>query len=263
MSNEAITIAESKRLIQLEKIIKAGEQTFVEVGAALKEIRDGKLYRADCDTFEEYCLEKWGWGRQRGYELIYAAIAVESLPEKCKQKITNENQASAISKIPPPRRREVLQSIEKAGEQVTAKTIAQHAAPLPPPRRAKPVAPVIDVTLDEVGRSIPDALLPTWENVREMEENIQLIARVKSSLKKAEEGNNLVYAHVPFQQLMTAIELALTELKARKPYCLCPDCHGKLPGNCQTCKKSGFIGRFMWEHQTAIEKKTIILKTIK
>ncbi len=34
-------------------------QTFYEVGNALLQIRDERLYRQTHSTFEEYCREKW------------------------------------------------------------------------------------------------------------------------------------------------------------------------------------------------------------
>ncbi|HEX6762895.1 MAG TPA: hypothetical protein VF094_08855 [Gaiellaceae bacterium] len=46
---------ESARLAELEHVVEQGLQTFVEVGLALAEIRDGRLYRATHSTFAEYC----------------------------------------------------------------------------------------------------------------------------------------------------------------------------------------------------------------
>jgi hypothetical protein len=114
------TLPESQRLISLERTIEAGRKTFVEVGLALAEIRDSRLYRSDFDTFEEYCQSKWQWERQRAYELIAAAGVVKMLPGKCNQKITNENQAAALSKVSPIHRVEVL---EKAAESGTGKFV--------------------------------------------------------------------------------------------------------------------------------------------
>lgn len=87
----AITIIESKRLIALEKSIAAGQKTFVEVGLALAEIRDSKLYRSDFNSFEEYCREKWGWTKQHAYRLIEAAPVGKSNP-----RVTSERQARGI-----------------------------------------------------------------------------------------------------------------------------------------------------------------------
>jgi hypothetical protein len=51
-------------------------QSFVEVGAALIEIRDAKLYRDGFDTFDDYCSERWDFSRQRAYQLIDASALV-------------------------------------------------------------------------------------------------------------------------------------------------------------------------------------------
>jgi len=43
------------RLAELETVIERGLATFVEVGEALLEIRDSRLYRIEHETFEAYC----------------------------------------------------------------------------------------------------------------------------------------------------------------------------------------------------------------
>jgi len=84
-----------KTLSELETVIERGQQTFIEVGRALLEIRDGRLYRDTYTTFEAYCRERWGWTRQHANRQIAAARVVEemeptgSIPE-------NEWQARAI-----------------------------------------------------------------------------------------------------------------------------------------------------------------------
>ena len=79
MIKTAATLApnEQFRLEQCEKIIERGLNTFVEVGRALTEIRDSKLYRISYKTFEAYCKERWEIGRSRAYELIDHAKVAE------------------------------------------------------------------------------------------------------------------------------------------------------------------------------------------
>jgi phage N-6-adenine-methyltransferase len=69
----------TQRLAALEAVIERGLQTFVEVGNALLEIRDSRLYRESHATFEEYCRERWGWSRQRANQLIDAAGVMQNL----------------------------------------------------------------------------------------------------------------------------------------------------------------------------------------
>jgi hypothetical protein len=54
-------------------------QSFVEVGTALLEIRDERLYRDEYATFEEYCRQRWGWGRNYVNKQIAAAEVIRNL----------------------------------------------------------------------------------------------------------------------------------------------------------------------------------------
>lgn len=65
--------AERTRLGKLEQTIERGMRTFVEVGQALAEIRDGLLYRDSHDRFEDYCRERWDFNDRRARQLIEAA----------------------------------------------------------------------------------------------------------------------------------------------------------------------------------------------
>lgn len=68
------------RLEQLERVIERGLATFIEVGEALLEIRDSRLYRETHGTFEDYCRERWGFSRSRASRLISASEVVRLVP---------------------------------------------------------------------------------------------------------------------------------------------------------------------------------------
>ena len=73
-------LLEREELGQLEAVIERGQQTFVEVGQALAAIRDRRGYRHfGFTTFERYLQQRWGWSRQRGYQLMRAAEVVTHL----------------------------------------------------------------------------------------------------------------------------------------------------------------------------------------
>lgn len=84
-------------------------KTFLEVGEALWKIREGKLYRAQFGTFEEYCDKRWNITKRRAYQLMDASEAVNSLPEKVKNFTQTESHAAALSKVEPERRAEVVE----------------------------------------------------------------------------------------------------------------------------------------------------------
>lgn len=86
-------------LKQREQIIAEGQQTFVKVGTAFLEIRDGKGYRFEHKTFEEYCQTVWGFTRQRAYQLMDAAEIAADPNVNSLLTIENEYQARQVKQI--------------------------------------------------------------------------------------------------------------------------------------------------------------------
>jgi hypothetical protein len=70
---EALTPLEQANLYACEEVVRAGWYTFVQVGLALAQIRDQRLYRLEFDSFEAYCQVKWQYGRRYVNQLISAA----------------------------------------------------------------------------------------------------------------------------------------------------------------------------------------------
>lgn len=69
-----------RTLDELEVVIERGKQTFVEVGLALMEVRDRRLYKdAGFATFEKYCVGRWKFNRSYSHSLIDAAKTVQVL----------------------------------------------------------------------------------------------------------------------------------------------------------------------------------------
>ena len=74
-----LTRNEEHMLQNCESIIKQTANSFFQLGEALAVIRRMRLYRAEYSSFEEYCREKWNFGRQRATQLIQAHDAVAGL----------------------------------------------------------------------------------------------------------------------------------------------------------------------------------------
>jgi len=70
---------EAQQLKACEEIIKRGLKIFLEVGFALISIRDRRLYRAEFDTWEEYCQERFGITARRATQLCAASETVRNL----------------------------------------------------------------------------------------------------------------------------------------------------------------------------------------
>lgn len=124
MKTDSLTVTERIELAQHEAVIERGLQTFVEVGQALLAIRDGRLYRQDHATFEDYCRERWGMSRVHAHRTIEAALVAENLLPMGNIP-TNERQARPLTALEPDEQREVWQeAVETAPNgRVTAKHV--------------------------------------------------------------------------------------------------------------------------------------------
>lgn len=108
MTIEALILTEHNRLVELERTIEAGLKTFVDVGNALLEIRDGKLYRGTDGTFEEYCGNRWSLTSVQAKRLIDGAIIATNI-EPTGSKIVSESHLRPLKNLRPDEQREVYQ----------------------------------------------------------------------------------------------------------------------------------------------------------
>lgn len=131
----ALTASQQARLATLEAIVERGLDTFVQVGLALAEIRDARLYKQRYGTFEAYCRERWGFSRSRGYRLIRAAELASLSPTG---DIQNERQARAV--LEPGATRDIDQRLltlafgldPNAALPASVETLWRHAGRRPP-----------------------------------------------------------------------------------------------------------------------------------
>ena len=129
----ALAVRERTRFAACEARIERGLATFVEVGEALLEIRDSRLYRAEHATFEDYCRARWGISRPRAYELMHASEVVGAVSANADTP-TPPNEAVARELAPlrddPEKLREAWQdAVEEHGPAPTAKQVRQHVRP--------------------------------------------------------------------------------------------------------------------------------------
>lgn len=114
-------------------------RTFVEVGAALKAIRDERLYRETHDTFGDYCKDRWNIARRTAYQLINGSQATENVRDCAQVDPTNEYQARPLTQLDTPaeQREAWAEAVEQCeGEQPTARVVEQvmFTCPAPIPR---------------------------------------------------------------------------------------------------------------------------------
>jgi phage N-6-adenine-methyltransferase len=127
-------------LQELETRIKAGLETFVDVGLCLLEIRDRRLYREKGYTrFEDYCREQWGWGRNYANRQIEAAktaqilVPMGTIPDSERQ----ARELAPLVKADEQEAAKVWQELkEEHGDNLTAEKIRQAVK-----EKLKPEAP--------------------------------------------------------------------------------------------------------------------------
>jgi len=100
-ATDQLDVAERARLQELESIVENGLQIFYEVGKALDEIRELKLYRETHKSFEGYCREKWAIARRTADQFIGAARVIENLSAIALKFSIKENQVRPLAGLPP------------------------------------------------------------------------------------------------------------------------------------------------------------------
>jgi hypothetical protein len=110
----------ASELVKHEAVIERGMRTTIEVGMAMKAIRDHKLYQGQYESFESYVKNRWECSRPRAYQLIEAAEVdahLSTIVDKS-ERPQNESQLREVAKAPVEQQAEVVKkAVEKAAEE--------------------------------------------------------------------------------------------------------------------------------------------------
>jgi hypothetical protein len=119
------------RLEFLESVIQRGLGMFVEVGTALRDIRDNRLYEPKYGhvSFSDYCKQRWGFSKGHANHLITATSIVEICNmDTTVSELPSERAVRALSPLrsEPAKLREVWQSVADAhpDEKITSTMVA-------------------------------------------------------------------------------------------------------------------------------------------
>jgi len=141
-----LTAREQREFGRAERMIAKGLKSFLEVGLALKEIRDKRLYRQQHDTFAEYCAERWELSRPRAYQLCAASEVVADLSTNVDIRLLPEIEAQArpLTRLKEPEHRKrawelALERAAATGRAVTARDTEDVVRNLPMLASAEPV----------------------------------------------------------------------------------------------------------------------------
>ncbi len=120
-----LTGGEERRLVHCEKTVEKGMGTFREVGQALLEIRDSRLYRREYETFADYCKKRWGFTHGRARQLISAA----KIQSDTTVSLSGERSTRELARVPTDQRETVLAwAEEKSGDQPLTAAAIKSAA---------------------------------------------------------------------------------------------------------------------------------------
>ncbi len=112
------------RLTHLENIIAGNQSRFYEIGKALKEIRDSRLYKLTLfDTFEAYARARWDIGRSQIYRLINAYNVIVNLSPIGDRLPGNETQTRPLVHLDPVEQRKTWKEFLSTGMELTAHNI--------------------------------------------------------------------------------------------------------------------------------------------
>ena len=201
---------EKVRLQELEAIVAQGLQTFYEVGQALIEIRDRKLYRETHKTFEAYCKEKWSLTRPRAYQFISASEVVQNLSTMVDKFPTSERQVRPLTKLPPAQQLEIWQkAVEESPNGTPTAKIVEHLV-----KEQENFTPK-KKSLSEVEQLRQENQDLKEELKRQAQERERRAALVTAKLEELREENRQLKAELRQRDLDWEVRLAVEREKIR------------------------------------------------
>lgn len=181
-----------EHLNKLEAIVRRGLDTHHEVGNALAEISDQRLYRTSHRTFEAYLRDRWGMSRSCGDQLIQAAEAA-ARPSAGVDSSAPAPATPSPARAPAPARRDGTDGLALVWEQARREFGADDVT-------------AVDIRLTVHKRQQPPQLTPgAWPNVERPAE-LEAGALLRRLRWLMTESSGTI-AHIAHQLETCAVEL--------------------------------------------------------
>ena len=205
---------DAQRCIQT---IERGRSSFLEVGSALAEMKAKRLYRKTHPTFEQFCHEMLGYGRQHAYRLIQAANITQQLAARGDTAVPQtEAQARLLAGLNQSEQAEVMNGAAKdAGGSATTKEIKESRDKLKN-KKASGVSRVAKGDSEETPKDAEEAedveleLMPTPFRKRDL-----LPIPITDALKLVVEAKEMVWAKAmdteKLYEILEDVELAIMQ----------------------------------------------------
>jgi hypothetical protein len=161
---------EQDRLIRLENLIARNQCRFHEIGKALKEIRDSRLYKLNLfNSFEAYVRARWDMGKSQAYRVIEAYQVVNNLSPIGDILPSNESQVRPLVPLDPIEQRKIWKAFLKSAMEITAPNIKRFIDSAKKSDTGNKDEPV-DLT-DQVSKAYMDAVQAMLEQVRQAQQD--------------------------------------------------------------------------------------------
>lgn len=250
-----------RTLADNEAVIKRGLIQVWEVATALADIREQKQYlEAGFKTFDEYCQERWEFGRNYATALMRGAEVFENVKANLNEEVnktqtrvsvlpTQEAQTRAIREATkePAKQAEVwVQAVEDAGgEQPTAPQIREAAAKVTASKTHEPTEDEDDGEdagpLDHFGKAVDPAFSDAFAERDAFKSFLSDLTQLKRKLKALSSGAGGKWLH--YQEAESALKDLRIIVDFAMPYTECGFCQrdAKKRQSCDACKHRGWV----------------------
>lgn len=128
--NNQLTTLEKSRLSECESIIEKSMSSFYDMGIALREIRELKLYKEEYSTFDEYCVAKWSIKKDYANKVIGSSDVIDNLNTIVSVLPKSEGQTRPLTKLKDPEIQkqawhDVVKESEETHAPITAKKVEE------------------------------------------------------------------------------------------------------------------------------------------
>ena len=196
----------------LKAIVRKHTEAIFEAAAALKTIRDRKLWRGSHDSYDDFCLKELKFTHRSANRLI-------SPP-----KLPDEN---------PPNNGEngdLGQNVSQSGPDDTENVVSGEPN---------------GVSGTEAEESPPSDPLPPQEFRDQFLSFMQIVSNLKRDLRKLAKQTGGEQLLGEMNILERGLDSIRGTIKFARPFAICPYCEGRDSDNCEACKGLGWLN----EHQ--------------
>ena len=248
-----LTTNDDQRLVECEEKIDRSLRSFVDIGDALLEIRESRLYRNSHQNFEQYCQSRWNITKSRANQLISASRLVGNLENEDANGVlpSSESVARELQRVDADRQHEVWSQVVSTAPRganneavVTARHVRETVESV---TATSPEPAVLERVTDATGEPVPTSVIPAYAAGIELSGIAAEVSQVAAKVRQMDNrrGMNLVNS----QEIDRLLQQVREEIRFGVFYTSCQECGGSgaiFDGSpCGTCRGNGYLNRRM------------------